>query len=199
DEISNARQSLGAERSQAEPGNEHQRLVTAVSGTGAVLVAGVVVFCACTRRISLPAALLAFVSKLPIHALKRTWAKTSGMAVTRPRAVAKRARPMAPLLDVIDCPFWVSSWISEQVPIMLMTVARRPTIVAILAMARMVGRRKLRSGRTSSSMLLAMARRMAAMPCLLVSSPPARMRLGMRPGWLLQKRVAPSTPSLLSF
>ena len=52
-----------------------------------------------------------------------------------------------------------------------MTVPSRPTIVAIFAIARMSASRKLRSGTISSSITLAIDRRMAATPCGCVSSP----------------------------
>ena len=81
---------------------------------------------------------------------------------------------------------------------MLMTVPSSPTMVAILAMARMEGRRKLRSGRISSSMTLAMARRMAATPCLEVSRPVTNSLRGMMPCWARQSLRAPSTPSFSS-
>ena len=60
-----------------------------------------------------------------------------------------------------------------KVPIMLMIVPNRPTMVAILAIARMGGSRKFRSGRISSSIALAMDRRTADRPCLDTSSPAA--------------------------
>ena len=64
----------------------------------------------CNRNSSRWAALFMRSSKRPTHALNRTWAKTSGMAVTRPSAVANRARPMSPAwsapsaaaVDVLD-------------------------------------------------------------------------------------------------
>ena len=76
---------------------------------------------------------------------------------------------MAPAWSATPPP--LASWIFWNVLIMLMTVPNRPTMVATLAMARMGGSRKLRSGAISSSMALAMARRTAASPCLYDSSP----------------------------
>src|SRR5687767_11558842 len=52
---------------------------------------------ACTSTRSFWAALFILTSNLATHALKSTWENTRGMAVTRPRAVANRARPMEEL------------------------------------------------------------------------------------------------------
>ena len=66
-----------------------------------------------------------------------TWKKTSGMAVIRPIAVANRANPIAPAWVFIPCgsPAF-TSLIALNVLIIEMTVPSRPTIVAILAIAR---------------------------------------------------------------
>ena len=118
------------------------------------------------------AAFLSLTSNETIHALKRTCVKTSGIAMMRPSAVAKRARPIwpawlatSPLLERV-----ISSMVVK-VPIMLMTVPSRPTMVAILAIARISGSNALSSGRISSSMTLAIARRIAAEPNFAVSRP----------------------------
>ena len=115
-------------------------------------------------------------SKRAIQALKSTWLKTSGMAVISPRAVAKSAKPMSrPWSSGLDPPLPISL----NTKIMLTTVPSNPTMVAILAMARMGASKKFKSGIISSSMTLAMERRMAASPCLELSSPATKRRRGM--------------------
>jgi hypothetical protein len=152
---------------------------------------------ACTSTSSFWAAPFMRVSKLATQALKSTWAKTSGMAVTKPIAVAASARPMSPPW-LATSRLSLSCCSSVKVPIILITVPSRPTMVAILAMARMTGSRKFRSGRISSSMTLAIARRMADRPCFEVSSPATNSLRGITPFVALQSFRAPSTPSFSS-
>src|SRR3954447_13898232 len=154
--------------------------VVPLAGAG-VLLGGL----AWSKRMSFWALLFMRTSNWATQALNRTWVNTSGMAVTRPRAVANRARPMAPAELVTSPP--LDDWMALNVPIMLMTVPSRPTMVATLAMARMGGSRKFRSGSTSSSMVLAIARRMAARPCLEFSNPATYSRRGIRSVRPLQK------------
>ncbi len=126
--------------------------------------------------------------------MNSTWANTSGIAVTRPIAVAASASPISPPW-LATLRWSLSCCSSVNVPIMLITVPSRPTMVAILAMARIDGSRKLRSGKISSSMTLAMARRTAARPCREVSKPATYSLRGITPVSDLHRFKAPSTPS----
>src|SRR4051794_6074564 len=146
------------------PADESVAALTPEAGAGAAAGAGVLLGgLAWSKRMSFWALLFMRTSNWATQALNRTWVNTSGMAVTRPRAVANRASPMAPAEAVTSPP--LDDWMALNVPIMLMTVPSRPTMVAILAMARMGGSRKFRSGRISSSISFAIARRIAAVPC----------------------------------
>src|SRR5262249_6434239 len=86
---------------------------------------------ACTSTSTLAAALRIRTSNFATQALNRTCVNTSGMAVTNPSAVANSARPIDLLWLAAVTPGSPIFW---KVPTMLMTVPRRPTIVAILAM-----------------------------------------------------------------
>ena len=118
-------------------------------------------------------ATLIFVSNRVIHSLNSTWLNTSGMAVNSPSAVAKRASPIflewPPISRAPPCLDWSPR--ASNVLIIEMTVKNSPTIVAILATARIGASRKWSRGRISSSVALAMLRFIAAVPCSDASSP----------------------------
>ncbi len=96
------------------------------------------------------------------------------------------------------CPVFVCSPIALNVLIIEMTVKNSPTIVAILAMARIEASRKCSRGRISSSVSLAMLRRIAAAPWSAASSPATNSRLGISPFSSLHRATAPLMPFLRS-